>query len=761
MPLRPPQPRRARVLVVDDHHEVAAVVVERLEECGVVAEAVHSAEEALEWLRQRQWPEGEFDLVLCDVVLPAMSGLELLRHARQHWPLTKVALMSGYGSIDSAVEAMRCGACDYLQKPFTNDALVTLVRRALALDDVAGGFNVAAIVGEVAAAVASDSCFSDGVLDGLRRALRVVVRATGADDGEIFLCEPEGRDPLLCVWTGPDDGALVDRTRFSAGLGYPGIVVVSGKPICRKGNLADDPRYLRRAVVDAGIRSLVAVPLFDTRGVLGSLHVMSRRDDFPVERVLDVLERAAVPVASAVRAGLAALRQSVDTVCGDLDDGGRQLRVVLDLMRQVAGAQYGTLALIDPTTDRPSQVVSTGPASLVCAHAESGALATCTSLLAAHGVATQPGRRDWPEACRCGLPRRAVSPCCLPLVANGRLHGLVVLDFGRAAPEHTHARLVPLLCMASQLAIRLQTRTSGVSLRSTSETSELVAIGGQAAPELELRCFGPFGVWRRGQQIPAESFTRGKALVLLKLLALAGGAPVNRDVLIEQLWPEVDPRQGANRLHGVVHDLRSVIEPNRTDREWKYVRNRGELYYLDVSGPLEIDLVRFRHALLRGLRADDDGAAEATALLESAVDVYRGELFADEPFAEWCDAERSELREAFVDALERLARLHGTQGNDEKVLWCWRRALRASPFREDLLMGQMELLRELGRPREALAAFEEHRRLLEGDVDAEASPELLALHRRVRSAAQLAARDDAPPGPRRKRTSTSVRPLRS
>ncbi len=726
------------------------MIVERLALEGVAAEAVHSAEDALERLR-----EAEFDLVLCDVVLPAMSGLELLRHARQHWPLTKVALMSGYGTIDSAVEAMRSGACDYLAKPFANDQLRTVVKRALVLDDVAGDFNVAAIVGEVAAAVASDD-----MLEGLRRALRVLVRATGADDAEIFLCEPEGRDPLLCVWTGPDDDALVTRTRFSAGAGYPGLVVATGLPIARRGNLGDDPRYLRTSVVEAGIRSLVAVPLPDARGVLGSLHLLSRRDDFPVDRVQELLERAAVPMASAVRAGLAALRQSVDAVCGDLDDGGRQLRAVLELMKQVAGAQYGTLALIDPTTDRPSRVVSTGPASLVCAHAESGALASCTSLLAAHGVAAQPGRREWPEACRCGLPRRAVSPCCLPLVANGRLHGLVVLDFGRAAPEHTHARLVPLLCMASQLAIRLQGHATGVAVRATGESGELVAIGGGVAPELELRCFGPFAVWRRGQPIPAESFTRGKALVLLKLLALNAGAPVNRDVLIEQLWPEVEPRQGANRLHGVVHDLRSVIEPSRTDRDWKYVRNRGELYYLDMSGPIDVDLVRFRQALARGVRGDDEGAPEAAAALEEAVDTYRGELFADEPFAEWCDAERAALREAYIDALERLARVHRSQGNHEKVLSCWRRALRASPFREDLLIAQMELLQELGRPREAQAAFEEHRRLLEGELDAEASPELLALSHRIRGLAQRAARGDGADAKRR-RASAAARPLRS
>ena len=750
MPGAPQDDRRGRILVVDDHRELAAVMVELLESNGLRAQAVECAEDAIALLEHR-----EFELLLCDVVLPGMSGLELVRSARQRWPRTELALMSGYGSIESAVEAMRNGACDYLAKPFTNDALLRMVRRALALGDAPGDFNVSATVGDVAAAVSSDD-----MLDGLRRALRVLMRATGADDAEIFLCEPEGRDPLLCVWAGPDDDALADRTRFQEGVGYPGIVVTTGKAICRQGNLADDPRYLRRTVVDAGIRSLVAAPLPDTRGVLGSIHLMSRRDDFPVERVLELLERAAVPIASATRAGLAALRQSVDNVCGDLDDSSRQLRVVLELMKQVAGAQYGTLARIDPTTDRPNQVVSTGPASLVCANAEAGSLANCPSLLAAHGFAARPGRREWPEACRCGLPRRAASPCCLPLVANGRLHGLVVLDFGREAPEHAHARLVPLLSMASQLAIRLQTRSAGVTIKRPHETSGPIE-SSTAGPELELRCFGPFSVWRRGQQIPAESFTRGKALVLLKLLALNAGAPVNRDVLIEQLWPEVEPRQGANRLHGVVHDLRSVIEPYRTERDWRYVRNHGELYYLDTNGPIDIDLVRFRQLLPRAVRADDEQAPECVALLEQAVDAYRGELFADEPFAEWCDTERAELRERFVDALERLARRYDEQDNDERVLSCWRRALRASPFREDLLISQMELLRELGRPREALAAYEEHRRLLEGELDAEVSPQLSALHRRLSSAVRGSARPEQPADDQRRRTSPPVRPVRS
>lgn len=732
----------ARVLVVDDNRDMAEGIAMLLEEVQMDVQAAHSAEGALTLMETR-----EFDLVLSDIRMPAMSGLELLEHIRARWPLTKVVLLTAFGTIDSAVDAMRRGACDYLTKPFDNDDLVNVVRRAIAGGATAGGFDIATVVGDVAAAVSADD-----LLPGLKGALSVLVQATGADDGEIFLCEPEGRDPLLCAWAGPDGDALVERTRFEMDVGYPGIVVATGKPLCAKGRLANDPRYLRRAVTDAGIRSLVAAPLPDARGVLGSIHLLSRCDNFPVERVLNLLECAAVPISNAVRAGLAALRQSVDAVCGNLDDS-QPLRVLLESMRRVAGAHYGTLALIDPRTGCPDRVVSTGPASLVCGYAEAGSWAKCPSVLGAHGMATDPGRRQWPEPCRRGLPRRAASPCCLPLAAGGRLYGIVVLDFGREGTEHATGRLVPLLTMAHQAAIRLQSSRVGLVVDEIRDGA-VAGTAAPASPELELRCLGPFAAYQRGQPIAAEAFTRSKALVLLKLLALKAGAPMNRDVLIEHLWPGVEPQLGANRLHGVVHDLRSVIEPHRADREWMYVRNHGELYYLDMNAPIDLDMVRFRLLVSQGQRAGSEHAAEAVAHLEQAVALYRGDLFEDDPFAKWCEAERQELRECHVHALERLAQLYALQGCEDKAISCLRRALRASPFREDLLLTQMELLAQRARPTEAVAAYGDYQRLLMHELDADPSTELQTLHRRLLRSARGSDRPAAATDSSRKRSAS-------
>lgn len=703
----------ACVLVVDDNRDMANGIAMLLGEASYEVQAVYSARAALDALGARR-----FDLVVSDVRMPKVSGMDLLGEVRTSWPETKVVLVTAYGTIDAAVQAMRAGASDYLTKPFDNDELLRVVERTVRQRPAAEQ-ELASVVGQVATRV----CEGD-LLTGLKGALEVLLGATGADDAELFLCEPEGRDPLLCVWAGPDGAQLVERTRFEAGTGYPGIVAATGKPIL--GHLFDDERYLRRSVVDAGVRSMVAVPLLDGENVLGSLHVLSRRDDLPEAQVLALLEAAALPIANAVRAELGALRRMVDSVCADLDDEGRSLRTLLEKMRTLAGAHAGSLALIDPESGRPNRVVSTGPTSLVCAEAEKGAWSNCPVAQAAHGFAANPGRRKWPDPCRRGLPRRSASPCCVPLATGGKLHGLTVLDFGREGTDNPTGRLVPLMTMAQQLGVRLEARQRGLAVDRGADSEAMEAV---ATPELELRCLGAFTILRQGQPIPGEAFTRSKAPGLLKLLALKGGAPVHREAIIEHLWPDADPRHGANRLHGVVHDLRAVIEPQRSTRDWVYLRNRGEFYYLDVQAPLEVDLVRYRRLAADCLRAAPTSAD--LAQLEALAQLYRGDLFEDEPFAEWCVAEREELRATHQRVLTLLVERHTRAGDLEAALRHVARAMAHTPHRDDLLLTQMQLFERLGRQHEAVDAYRLFRQKLVAELDAEPSEAAQRLHERL------------------------------
>ncbi len=116
----------ARILVVDDQKNMRATTAMVLRQEGhVVAEAT-GGEEALRMLDREP-----FDLVLSDLRMEPIDGLELLRRIFEVAPITQVILMIAYGTIESAVEAMRLGAADYVTKPFKEGELLVRVNKAL------------------------------------------------------------------------------------------------------------------------------------------------------------------------------------------------------------------------------------------------------------------------------------------------------------------------------------------------------------------------------------------------------------------------------------------------------------------------------------------------------------------------------------------------------------------------------------------------------------------------------------------------------
>jgi len=115
-----------RLLVVDDDSAMRALLASLFQQKGYPVEEAASADEALERAR-----EADFDAVLSDIKMPGKTGIEMVGELRRIRPDTPVVLMTAFGSIDSAVEAMRAGAFDYITKPFEPDAVLLTVERAL------------------------------------------------------------------------------------------------------------------------------------------------------------------------------------------------------------------------------------------------------------------------------------------------------------------------------------------------------------------------------------------------------------------------------------------------------------------------------------------------------------------------------------------------------------------------------------------------------------------------------------------------------
>jgi len=112
------------ILVVEDDAALREALMDTLELSGYAAHAAADGEQALAWLEK-----SNPGLVLSDVQMPGMDGHTLLRTLKARWPQVPVLLMTAYGQIDLAVQAMREGAADYLPKPFEPDRLLAAVAR--------------------------------------------------------------------------------------------------------------------------------------------------------------------------------------------------------------------------------------------------------------------------------------------------------------------------------------------------------------------------------------------------------------------------------------------------------------------------------------------------------------------------------------------------------------------------------------------------------------------------------------------------------
>jgi len=116
---------KGTILVVDDEERICDAIVKALERVGYRVQATTDAVKALDAVEK-----SSYDMVICDVRMPVMDGLTLLERIKEQSPATAVVMITGHGSIESAVEAMKKGAQEYLTKPFQPADIRRIVDRA-------------------------------------------------------------------------------------------------------------------------------------------------------------------------------------------------------------------------------------------------------------------------------------------------------------------------------------------------------------------------------------------------------------------------------------------------------------------------------------------------------------------------------------------------------------------------------------------------------------------------------------------------------
>lgn len=116
---------KTRVLIVDDEKEFADALTERLRIRDYDVTASPSGEDAVTKIKGYN-----FDVVILDVAMPGMDGIETLQKIKGIKPLTEVIMLTGHATVETAIEGMKLGAHDYLMKPCETDDLVSKINRA-------------------------------------------------------------------------------------------------------------------------------------------------------------------------------------------------------------------------------------------------------------------------------------------------------------------------------------------------------------------------------------------------------------------------------------------------------------------------------------------------------------------------------------------------------------------------------------------------------------------------------------------------------
>jgi DNA-binding NtrC family response regulator len=117
---------RGSILAIDDEQNIRHLIESEFSMEGLAVTTAGSGEEGL-----KLFDTEEFDVVLLDINLPKLNGVEVLKRLKQKSPDTEVIMITGYGDIKSAVDSIKQGARDYITKPFKLDEILALVKQAI------------------------------------------------------------------------------------------------------------------------------------------------------------------------------------------------------------------------------------------------------------------------------------------------------------------------------------------------------------------------------------------------------------------------------------------------------------------------------------------------------------------------------------------------------------------------------------------------------------------------------------------------------
>lgn len=245
---------------------------------------------------------------------------------------------------------------------------------------------------------------------------------------------------------------------------------------------------------------------------------------------------------------------------------------------------------------------------------------------------------------------------------------------------------------------------------------------------LSVQTLGAFRVWRGDAEVEAREWQRDKARQLFQLLITGRGRWLQRDEIVDRLWPDLSPDAASRDFKVALSALNKAIEPGRPpDAPFAFIVREGSAYRLRPEADLWLDAAAFEQAAVAGLRAE----RAATVRLQEALQLYRGDFLPDALYEDWAADERERLLALYLQAADRLAELLVDGGRyDEAIATCRRILASDRCWERAYRLMMLAYARQENRPL-ALRAYERCVRTLRDELGVEPSQATVQLHWRI------------------------------
>jgi len=260
----------------------------------------------------------------------------------------------------------------------------------------------------------------------------------------------------------------------------------------------------------------------------------------------------------------------------------------------------------------------------------------------------------------------------------------------------------------------------------------LITIHRSKLPRLRIGTLGGFEILRGDTPMDENEWKRNQPKELLKSILSRGGKKIQKDLLMEDLWPEGEKEATERKFKVTFHRLRKSLEPDM-DKDFKssYIHLKDNLVSLDDK-LCDFDVDSFSSIIKEGESKEKEKDLKAAiSLYTKAADKYKGDFLSEDLYAPWADIKREELKRTYINLLLKLAQLHEELGALKKGIFFYKKAIHTDSVIEIAYQRLMTLYSRQGKQNEALKVYEKCKKALMDEIDTEPDQVTTALYNKI------------------------------